>query len=37
MGPSGTPSPATAAKIGLFLGATAVVGVLFIVVFLSDF
>jgi hypothetical protein len=32
-----TPSPATAANVGLFLGATAVVGVLFIVVFFSDF
>ena len=32
-----TASPETAAKIGLILGTIAVVGVLFVVVFLSDF
>jgi hypothetical protein len=32
-----TASPETAARVGLILGTVAVVGVLFIVVFLSDF
>lgn len=36
-GRRGAPSPETAANVGLFLGAVAVVGVLFIIVFLSDF
>ena len=35
-GRRGTPSSETAANVGLFLGAIAVVGVLFVVVFLSD-